>query len=454
MLTQRGYIQIKMHCVTIEDLVPMDHFLRKLAELIDFSFIYDVVRKLYCDNNGRPGIDPVVLVKYLLVGFLYGIESERRIEQEIKVNMAYRWFLGLDIGDRVPDHSTISQLRRRKYNGADLFKELFAHVLKLCVEAGLVSGKLLLTDSTHVKANATKMAKVIVETEQDMTEYFERLDAYEAEERERLGMPGITRKPPAPKIVKQTVSVTDPESGWLSRPNKPEGFHYLAHQTLDAQNGIIIDVAVTAGNTSDNVPYLDQLDRCGEMLNMMNIEVKAACADSAYDTALIHKEMETRAITIYAPWKKIADNTKVDFKREDFHYNQKTDEFTCPNGEALKLRCLQRSGSGVFREYRSDPKVCKCCPECKKCLAPSQTSRKIQVNIFQCIIDKHHEADGSDEYHAALRQRQILCEGTVAAQKEHHNLKRLFRRGQKAAVDHCLLSAIAINLKRMVKCMG
>jgi len=107
MLTQQEYMQVKLHCVTIEYLAPMDHFLRKLAAYIDFSFIYDVVRKLYCDNNGRPGIDPVVLVKYLLVGFLYGIESERRIEQEIRVNMAYRWFLGLDIGDRIPDHSTI-----------------------------------------------------------------------------------------------------------------------------------------------------------------------------------------------------------------------------------------------------------------------------------------------------------------------------------------------------------
>jgi len=454
MLTQRENIQIKLHCVTIEDLVPMDHFLRKLDAIIDFSFIYDVVRKLYCENNGRPGIDPVVLVKYLLVGFLFGIESERRIEQEIRVNMAYRWFLRLDIGDRIPDHSTISQLRRRKFNGTDLFKELFARVLRLCVEAGLVSGKLLLTDSTHVKANATKMAKVTVELEQDMTEYFERLDAYEAEERERLGMPEIARKPPKPKKTEQTISVTDPDSGWLSRPNKPEGFHYLTHQTIDAQHGIIIDVAVTAGNTPDNLPYLEQINRCEETLNDMNIEVEAVCADSAYDTALIHKEMDTRDITIYTPEKETSGSTKVEYKREYFNYNKEIDVFTCPNGEALTLRCLQRSESGVFREYRSDPKTCKHCPDCEKCLAPSQKSRKIQVNIFQDIVDKHHEADGSEEYDAAMRKRQILCEGTVASQKERHNLRRLFRRGLGAAEDHCLLSAIAINLKRMVKCMG
>ena len=454
MLTQQECIQIKLHYITIEDMVPPDHFLRKLAALLDFSFIYEKVRSLYCENNGRPSIDPVMIIKYLLVGFLFGIESERRIEQEIQVNMAYRWFLGLDIGDSVPDHSTISQLRRRKFKGTDLIKELFAHVLRQCVEAGLVDGKLLLTDSSHIKANAAKNAKVKVEIEKDMTEYFKQLDEYEAEERERLGMPEIKRKSPEPKNTTQTQSLTDPDAGWLNRPNKPDGFHFLSHQTVDAKNGIVVDVMVTAGNVSDNVPFLEQIDRCEDKLSAMDIEVEAVCADSAYDTAIIHKEMEEREITIYTPEKETCDNTKAEYKRDDFAYNQETDDFICPNGEVLTLRCLQRTESGVFREYRADPKVCAQCPSRDKCLAPSQNSRKIQVNIFQHIVDEHHLADGSDEYEAAIRKRLILSEGTFAAQKAHHNLRRMFRRGLEAAEDHCLLSAIAINLKRLVKHTG
>ena len=454
MLTRREHMQLKMHSVTIEDMVPTDHFIRKLDAILDFSFIYEKVRNLYCENNGRPSIDPVMIMKYLLLGFLFGVESERRIEQEIQVNMAYRWFLGLDIDDRVPDHSTISQLRRRKFKGTNLIKELFAHVLRQCAEAGLVGGKLLLTDSTHIKANAAKMSKEKVEVEKDMTNYFERLDEYEAEERERLGMPDITRKTPEPKKTEQTKSVTDPDAGWLSRPNKPEGFHYLSHQTFDAKNGIIVDVAVTAGNISDNVPFLDQIGRCEEKLNAFNIEVEAVCADSAYDTAIIHKEMETREITIYTPEKETSDSTKAEYKRDDFSYKQDTDEFVCPNGERLELRCLQRTESGVFREYRADTKICSQCPDREKCLAPSQISRKIQVNIFQHIVDKHHLADNTPEFEAAMRKRQILAEGTFAAQKAHHNLRRLLRRGIEAAEDHCLLSAIAINLKRLVKCTG
>jgi transposase len=453
-LTRRENMQLKMHSVTIEDMVPANHFLRKLDALVDFSFVYEKVRALYSENNGRPSIDPVTMLKYLLLGFLFGIASERRIEQEIEVNMAYRWFLGLDIDDRVPDHSTISQLRRRKFKDTKLIQELFAQVLKQCVDAGLVDGRLLLTDSTHIKANASKTSKIKVEIEKDMTEFFKQLDAYEAEERKRLGMPEIVRKMPEPKKTEQTKSVTDPEAGWLNRPNKPDGFHYLSHQTVDAKNGIIVDVAVTAGNVSDNVPFLEQVDRCDEKLGALNIEVDAVCADSAYDTAIIHKEMETRKIAIYTPEKETSDSTKVEYKRDAFIYNQETDEFTCPMGEVLILRTLQRTETGVYREYRSDSKICRQCPNREKCLSPSQKSRKIQVNIFQHIVDRHHYADSSEEYDVAMRKRQILAEGTFAAQKAYHNLKGLHRRGIEAAEEHCLMSAIAINLKRLVKHAG
>ena len=228
----------------------------------------------------------------------------------------------------------------------------------------------------------------------------------------------------------------------------------MSHQTVDAKNGIIIDVAVTVGNVSDNVPFLEQVDRCNEKLNALDIKVDAVCADAAYDNSIIHKEMVERRIAIYTPEKETSDNTKVEYKREEFAYNQETDEFTCPMGEVLKLRCLQRSESGIFREYRADTKICAQCPNRDKCLAPSQTSRKIQVNIFQHIVDRHHYADSSDEYDVAMRKRQILAEGTFAAQKAHHNLKGLLRRGIQAAEEHCLMSAIAINLKRLVKYAG
>ena len=456
MLTRERGKQIKIHCITIEDLVPKDHFLRKIERLIDFSFVYDEVKHLYSSNNGRPCTDPVALVKYLLIGFLYGIGSERRIEQEIQVNAAYRWFLGLDLDEKVPDHSTISQLRRRKLNGTELFRKIFERLLFICIENGLVDGKLILTDSTHIKANASKKSEITVQVEKQAIAYWERLDKYEEAEREKLESEGKIKpkkyrlKTPAKtKTVSKTVSKTDPDAGRLNRPGKPEGMHYLDHQSIDAKNGIIVDVAVTAGNVADCVPYLDRIEHIEKF-----IDVEVAAVDSGYDTSLIHKEMDEHKITIFTPEKDVSDTSKAEFKRADFLYSETEDAFTCPNGKTLKLHRLQRNESTITREYKANINDCKNCPHREKCLAPSQKCRRIQVNIFEEIVKQHHERDGSAEYNEALRKRAIWSEGTFAAQKREHNLKQLFRRGIEAAETHCLLAAVALNLKRMVKCMA
>ena len=155
-------MQLKVHRITIEDLVPRDHFLRKLEAALDLSFVYEETKTLYSLRYGRPPIDPVVIVKYLLVGFLYGIPSERQIEQRVQTDVALRWYLGLDLFDRVPDHSTISQLRRRELTFRRIFRRLFEEVVRRCIEKGLVSGRVVATDSTHVKANASVASEELV----------------------------------------------------------------------------------------------------------------------------------------------------------------------------------------------------------------------------------------------------------------------------------------------------
>lgn len=175
MMTRRDGVQQKMLCVTLESLMPQEHFLRRLDGLMDFSFIYQRVESLY-SRRGRPSIDPVVVVKMLLLGYMYGIDSERRLEQEVRVNIAYRWFLGIDLDEPVPDHSIFSQLRRRKFNGAALFEELFDEVVRKCIEYGLIDGKLLLTDSTHVRANARNDVLERVAVEAEPSAYLQRLN--------------------------------------------------------------------------------------------------------------------------------------------------------------------------------------------------------------------------------------------------------------------------------------
>lgn len=245
-------MQLKYHMVTIEDLVPQDHFLLKLERSLNLSFVYDETVYLYSRSCGRPPIDPVVIVKYLLLGFLYGIPSECQIEARYADSNAFRWYLGIDLDDRVPDHSTISQLQRRKPTFRKVFRRLFEELVRQCVEKGLVSGKLMATNSTHVKANASRASEEKVDVQQEAGNYWERLDAYEEEGLEELRQRTGKSRGKRTKQVKKDkrrsqkrVSRTDPEAGYLTRPGKPDGFYYLSHQTTDTGCGIITAVTVT-----------------------------------------------------------------------------------------------------------------------------------------------------------------------------------------------------------------
>lgn len=448
-------MQLKLHMVTIEDLMPQEHFLRKLEAALDLSFVYEETSPLYSRKYGRPPVDPVVLVKYLLVGFLYGIPSERQIEQRVQTDVALRWYLGLGLFDRVPDHSTISQLRRRKPSFRKVFRRLFEEVVRQCVAAGLVSGRLAVTDSTHVKANAAQASEELVEMREEAGVYWERLDAYEEEGLEELERRTGKRRKKRTKQIKRDnrrskkrVSRTDPEAGHMKRPGKPEGPHYLSHQTLDGDYGIITGLTVTPGDVYDSVPYLDQL----EHIHQSVIPIQAAAADSAYDFPLAHRVLEEHGIDFYVRPQAVYDRTQVEFKRDAFRYDQEKDRYICPNGKTLRAKRLYRSDSGLFWEYWAEREDCRACPLREKCLSANdrQGARKLSDSYFKPSVQRHLSRRKEPDYKQALKQRQIWCEGTFAIQKRCHNLTRVLRRGLEAAEDHCLLSATALNLRRMI----
>lgn len=452
-------MQLKYHMVTIEDLVPENHFLRKLERALDLSFVYEETAHLYSRRYGRPPIDPVVMVKYLLVGFLYGIPSERQIEERCADSNAFRWYLGIDLDERVPDHSTISQLRRRKPGFRKVFRRLFEEVVRQCVEKGLVSGRLAVTDSTHVKANASRKSEEKVDVQEEAGNYWERLDAYEEEGLEELKRRTGKRRGRRTKQVKKDkrrtqkrVSRTDPEAGYMTRPGKPNGFYYLSHQTTDPDCGIITTVTVTSGDVHDSRPYLEQL----EYVHKNVVPLQAAAADSAYDLPLAHRVLEELGIDFFVVPQPAHDRTKAELKRDVFSYDKQKDIYICPSGKELRPKRLYRSDSGLFWEYWANRTDCARCPLRDKCLSETDRAgaRKLQDSYFKPSVQRHFARRWEPEYLEALNKRQIWCEGTFAAQKWGHNLTRLLRRGLEAAEDHCLLSATALNLKRMIKCMS
>ena len=449
-------MQLAMHMVTIEDLMPQGHFLRKLEAALDLSFVYEETARLYSRKLGRPPIDPVVIVKYLLVGFLYGIPSERQIEQRVQTDIALRWYLGLDLFDRVPDHSTISQLRRRKPSFRKVFRRLFEEVVGQCVEKGLVSGRVVGTDSTHVKANASRVSEELVEITEAPGVYWEKLDAYEEEGLEQLAAQTGKRRKKRTKQIKRDnrrthkrVSRTDPESGHLKRPGKPEGPHYLAHQAVDGDYGIIVGQTVTAGDVNDSVPFLGLIEHIHENV----VPIQAATADAAYDFPLAHRALGELGIGFFVRPQKTATRVSVQFTRDDFCRDENRDVYLCPIGKELCLRRLARSASGLFWEYQADKRDCALCPLREKCLRESDKrgARKVSVSYFAADRQRNLERRSSPEYREALKLRQVWCEGSFSAQKREHNLVRVLRRGLEAAEDHCLLSATALNLKRIIK---
>ena len=449
-------MQLKLHMVTIEELVPEGHFLRKLEAMLDLSFVYEETSHLYSSHYGRPPIDPVVLVKYILVGFLYMIPSERQIEQRVQTDVALRWYLGLDLFDRVPDHSTISQLRRRKPSFRKIFRRLFEKVVRQCIEKGLVSGRLAVTDSTHVKANASRASEELVEVPESPGAYWERLDAYEEEGLEELKRrTGKRRKKRVKQIkkdsrrTKKRVSRTDPEAGHMKRPGKPEGQYYLSHQTVDTDHGIILGVTVTPGDVHDFVPYLEHL----EQIHKNVIPLQAAAADSAYDVPLAHRVLEDQGIAFFVRPQSSHDRTRAELKRESFSYDETEDVYLCPNGKELRAKGLYRSASGLFWEYWAQREDCAACPLRGKCLSQEDRhgARQLSDSYFKPAVHRHLSRREEPEYRQALKLRQVWSEGTFAVQKHMHNLSRVLRRGLEAAEDHCLLSATALNLKRMIK---
>ena len=183
----KNHTQNEVEFVCLEDLVPQDHLLRKIDKYIDFTFIREKVRPYYCENNGRPSLDPLVLFKMMFIGYFYGIRSERQLEREIQMNLAYRWFLGLKISEPVPHHSTISWNRCNRFNNTDIFQEIFDEIVMQAMNHKMVGGRVLFTDSTHLKANANKHKFIKKTVEVETRDYIEDLDRAIAEDREKSG---------------------------------------------------------------------------------------------------------------------------------------------------------------------------------------------------------------------------------------------------------------------------
>jgi transposase/ssDNA-binding Zn-finger/Zn-ribbon topoisomerase 1 len=442
MLKQPEVAQQEMELVTIESLVPGDHLLRKIDRAVDLEFIRERVRHLYCEDNGRPALDPVVLFKLLLLGYLFGIRSERQLMREVQCNAAYRWFLRLKLTDKVPDASTLSQNRRRRFRDSDVYQKLFDEIVELAMKRGLVEGKVLYTDATHLKANANKNKFDVVRVEVRPQEYLAQLEQAVEEDRVEHGKGELKPKTSdaATKEIKQ--SRTDKEAGYMVREGKPKGFFYLDHRTVDAKHAIITDTHATPATVHDSVPYLGRLDRQRERFGLA---VKAVGLDAGYATTAIAKGLEERGIYGVTGYRRPNCGEGL-FAKRKFQYEAKLDVYVCPNGQLLTYRTTNREG---YRQYHSDPRQCRECPLRQQCTRSRNLVKVVTRHVWQAARDRVDGHRLEERGKKIYKRRKETVERSFADAKQLHGHRYARMRGLTNVREQCLLAATAQNIKKI-----
>ena len=461
MLKEKHGRQGRLELVDIEALVPEDHLLRRIDKYIDFSFINDICRPYYCEDNGRPAVEPVIMFKMLFIGYLYGIRSETRLVEEVKVNMAYRWFLGYGITDKIPDASVIWQNRIRRFNGTDIPRRIFDEILRQAMAHGLVGGKILYSDSTHLKASANKNKYREAEVKKESQDYLDDLNKAINEDRAAHGKKPLKfdDKPIKPdedededyfdddssgvtKTVKE--STTDPDSGYMHRDGKPMGFFYLDHRTVDSKNNIITDTFVTPGNENDVKPYPGRLRY---QINKFGFKPFAVGLDAGYNTSPICKFLHDMGINA-AMGRRRGCQKKGKYGKYKFVYLQEWDVYICPERNYLEYVTTDRNG---YREYKCKNSRCAECPRRQECLTEKQKTKSLRRHVWEDFKDEAYRFTHSETGARIYKRRKETIERSFAESKELHGARYCRMRGLAKVEEQCLLTAAVQNMKRIAR---
>ncbi len=432
------------YAFSLEDAVPQDHLLRRIDRFLDLGELRTDLRPFY-STIGRPSVDPELMVRMLLVGYCFGIRSERRLCEEVHLNLAYRWFCRLGLEDRVPDHSTFSKARHGLFREAGLFRSLFEATVRRCIADGLVGGEGFATDASLIHANASKNRSAwkgeAVDWEdpkvasRPVTEYLDALDD-------------------GPKVAeKKRVSLTDPSAQWTCAHGGPAHFAWATNYLVDVEASVIVDVeASPAVRPAEVAASRRMVDRTEERFGL---KPRRMMGDTAYGSAEMlswmvkEKGIEPHVALLNQPDRKKADGVG----RGDFTYDPEEDAYTCPAGKKLKrFRREARAKKAkppkdqTYRYYalKAD---CDGCPLKPKC-CPNQPMRKLPRSIHEDARDVVRQLQCTEAYEVSQRDRKKV-EMAFAHLKQNLGFRRLRLRGPTGAQDEFLLAAAVQNLRKL-----
>jgi transposase len=436
------------YAFNLEDHVPKDHLLRGIDRLLDLSDLRQYLADFY-SHTGRPSIDPELMIRMLIIGYCFGIRSERRLCEEVHLNLAYRWFCRLNLEDKVPDHSTFSKNRHGRFRESDAFRQLFESVLQRCMAEDLVGGEGFATDASVVKADASRQRHR--EGDDDdwggggsrraVREYLQALDEDNT---------------PA-KTAARKVSLTDPAASYTAAPGGPAFYAYSTNYLIDTDHGIIVDVEPTTAHRGQEVESTKTM--INRVEERFGIKAQRLIGDTAYGTAaMLGWLVEEKTITPHIPvWDK-TERKDGTFSRSDFQWDELHNEYRCPAGKALRSR--QRNYKKLHTLVTKDNTViyfaskldCDVCPMKAQC-CPNTPARKIARSIHEGARDVARRIARTAAYKQSRKDRKKV-EMLFAHLKRILKLDRLRLRGLSGAHDEFLLAATAQNLRRMAKLLG
>ena len=452
----------KVEIVSLDALVPEDHLLRKIDQAVDLSFIHEKTKELYSQTSGRKCIDTVILFKIVLLNFIYGNNSIRKTCEEAKVNLAYKWYLGLGISDTVPNYSTFSQNYIRKFSNTNIFEDIFNTILEKIIEKGLIDTKVIFVDGTHIKAHANKHKSIKKNIEKVTDKYHKELDKEVNEFRDLNGRDkypsddddngdgAVTTDKKTGEIIEKdnkniqeiTVSTTDEESGMFVKGEHERQFAYVDQVACD-KHGWILGYDVNPGNVHDSKAFLPFFEN-----KLLKYKPVVCCCDAGYANALIAHFVQEHNCKLLVPY--VAPRgIKASFGKKEFDYYFEIDQYMCPNKKMLIPWNITKDG---YIQYRIHKDECGNCPFKKQCLknyAFKTVTRHLYDDCMLLARDYRLSKEGKEYY----KLRKETIERVFAEGKEHHGLRYTRYKGLKKNSNFRALLYACLNIKKLALLM-
>ena len=422
----------------LEEQIPADHLLRRLNPIVT-RVLVDLREKLapFYSDIGRPSIDPELMIRMLVVGYCYGIRFERKLCEEVKLHLGYRWFCRLQLDDKVPDHSTFSVNRHGRFRDSDILRQVFEAVVRACMDVGLVKGEGFAVDASVIEADASRYhGKAPDEIDWSAPERQTRAVAEFLTALDDEGA-NADRKPA------KVISPVDPCSAWTAKANKRVQFGYGLNYLIDIKYAVIVDVEATPARTYDEVAATKTMIKRTE--ERLGLKPERLAADTAYGTGKFLDWVIGTGITPHIPVWDMSKREEGILSRADFTFDRQRDLYICPQGKFLKTTGTVHDGRTIL--YRASTRDCGPCPLKPKC-TPNVTFRKIPRDVHEDARDATRALMGTPEF-AKSRNERKKVEMRFAHLKTHHGFERMRLRGFSGARDEFHLAAIVQNLKTL-----